>query len=87
VCCPAQTCQSHPETNLVYEDNGVGIPEETKGTIFSEGFTTGRQGLGLKLVKRMIEAYGWTIREDGVPGKGAQFVITIPRMQTRTDSS
>jgi PAS domain S-box-containing protein len=63
---------------ITYEDNGVGIPLENKTKIFSEGFTTGGTGLGLKLVKRMVEVYGWTITEEGEPGKGAKFVITIP---------
>jgi signal transduction histidine kinase len=27
----------------------------------------------------MIEVYGWTINEEGEPGKGAKFVIIIPR--------
>ncbi len=67
------------ETKLFYEDNGVGIPEADKKKIFAEGFTTGNgSGLGLKLVQKMIEAYGWTIKEVGTPGKGAIFQITIP---------
>lgn len=70
--------QHNGETKLTYQDNGVGIPQENKAKIFSEGFTTGGSGLGLKLVKKMIEAYGWTITEEGEPGKGAKFVITIP---------
>lgn len=63
---------------LFYEDNGVGIPQENKKKIFSEGFTTGGSGIGLKLVKKMIEVYGWTISEEGTPGQGAKFVIAIP---------
>jgi signal transduction histidine kinase len=66
------------KTILYYEDNGVGIPEGDKERIFSEGYTTGGSGLGLKLVKKMIESYGWTIQENGTPGKGARFQITIP---------
>ena len=66
------------KTTLLYEDNGVGIGLENKEKIFSEGYTTGGSGLGLKLVKKMVEAYGWTIQENGVPGEGARFQITIP---------
>jgi len=72
-------------TILYYEDNGIGIPIENKERIFSEGFTTGGSGLGLKLVKKMIEAYGWTIEENGVPGKGARFKITIPMTNAKIE--
>ena len=69
--------QNDPITKIVYEDNGVGIAQEDKEKIFSGDFTTGGSGHGLKLVKKMIEAYGWTIAENGIPGKGARFEITI----------
>jgi PAS domain S-box-containing protein len=64
---------------LFYEDNGVGIPEVNKEKVFQEGFSTGKTtGLGLFLINKMVEVYGWTIIEKGKPGKGAKFVITIP---------
>jgi signal transduction histidine kinase len=31
------------------------------------------------MIKRICEVYGWTIDETGVPGKGAQFTIDIPK--------
>ena len=65
--------------HVFYEDNGIGIPEENKEKIFKEGFTTGGTGLGLKLVKKMVEAYGWSIEENGIPSKGARFKIAIPK--------
>jgi PAS domain S-box-containing protein len=63
---------------LIYEDDGVGIPETEKVTIFQEGYGKGT-GYGLYLIQKICEAYGWTIRETGVPGKGAQFTMTIPK--------
>lgn len=66
---------------LVYEDNGVGILDENKSKIFISGYTTGGSGLGLKLVKRMVEVYGWTIAETGIEGNGARFEITITDRQ------
>ena len=64
---------------LFYEDNGVGISEANKPKLFHEGFTTGKStGLGLFLIKKMVEVYGWTITEEGEPANGAKFVITIP---------
>lgn len=71
---------SEPSTiKLYYKDNGVGISDDIRSLIFSEGFTTGGSGLGLKLVKKMIESYGWTIEENGILNQGARFQITIPK--------
>ena len=65
---------------LIYEDDGVGISKENKPKLFSEGFSTGGStGFGLFLIKRMMEIYGWTIAEEGTPGRGAKFTITIPK--------
>jgi signal transduction histidine kinase len=63
---------------LIYEDNGVGIPEHEKEIIFNEGYGKGT-GYGLYLIQKICESYGWTIQETGTPGKGAQFTITVPR--------
>jgi signal transduction histidine kinase len=66
---------------LIYEDDGVGIPLENKPSLFKEGFSTGGStGFGLFLTKKMIDVYGWTITEEGEPGKGAKFVMTIPKL-------
>jgi PAS domain S-box-containing protein len=65
---------------LLYEDDGVGISKADKPKLFEGGFTTGNgSGYGLYLIKRMMDIYGWTIEEEGEPGKGAKFVISIPK--------
>lgn len=63
---------------LVYEDDGVGTPKAEKEKIFREGYGKGT-GYGLYLIRKICEVYGWTIRETGKPGKGAQFTITMPQ--------
>jgi PAS domain S-box-containing protein len=69
---------------LFYEDDGIGISDTNKPKLFTEGFTTGKgSGHGLKLIKRMVDAYGWTIDEEGTPGKGAKFAITIPTAKAK----
>ena len=69
---------------LFYEDNGVGIPEANKQKLFTEGFTTGKsKGLGLFLIKKMVEVYGWKISEEGEPSKGARFAISIPKVNEK----
>ena len=63
---------------LIYEDDGVGIASENKPKLFTEGFSTGGStGFGLFLIRKMMEVYGWKITENGEPGKGAKFTITI----------
>ena len=71
---------SSGDLQLVYEDDGIGIPEENKEKLFNQGFSTGGStGFGLFLSRKMVEVYGWTITENGEYGKGAKFIITIPK--------
>jgi signal transduction histidine kinase len=68
------------DLELIYEDDGSGILASQKTKLFSEGYSTGGStGYGLYLIKKMTENYGWTIQEAGEPGKGARFVIQIPK--------
>jgi PAS domain S-box-containing protein len=70
--------------NIIYEDDGIGVPAENKPMLFKEGFSTGgTSGYGLYLIRKMIEVYGWTIEENGEPGKGAKFVMTIPKVNQK----
>jgi signal transduction histidine kinase len=63
---------------VVYTDNGCGIEEADKEKIFLEGY--GRNtGLGLYLIREILAANQISIVENGEPGKGAQFVIRVPR--------
>ena len=67
------------QTKLIYEDNGLGISLQNKPKIFTERFTTGNgTGLGLSMIRKMMDVYRWAIQETGVPGEGARFEITIP---------
>ena len=68
------------EDILIYSDNGVGVPEESKKKIFENAITAdGKSGHGLYLVRKIIEEYGWSIKETGTQDIGARFEITIPR--------
>lgn len=70
---------SSNQLELVYEDDGVGIPDNMRSNLFKEGFTSGKgTGYGLFMIKRICEVYGWTIQEKGTQGKGARFIMTIP---------
>jgi signal transduction histidine kinase len=64
---------------LIYEDDGQGINADYRSKLFKEGFSTGGStGYGLFLIKKMVDGYGWTIAEEGEPGKGVKFVVRIP---------
>jgi signal transduction histidine kinase len=62
-------------------DEGVGIPEEDQGKIFSPFYTTKKQGtgLGLSICRRIIEDHpGSSLRFTSGKGKGSTFVIAMP---------
>lgn len=67
---------------IVFEDNGVGVPPESKGQIFewAHGKNT---GFGLFLVREILSITGMTIRETGEAGKGARFEIEVPKEHYR----
>jgi len=63
---------------ILCEDDGVGVPETVKERIFEQGYGS-NTGQGLFLVREILSITGISIRENGTPGKGARFEITIPR--------
>ena len=61
---------------VVYEDDGVGIEDSEKQTIFNRG--SGRHtGYGLHLIKGILGITGIAIQETGVPGEGARFELLV----------
>lgn len=72
------------EDNLIkitVEDNGMGISEENKIKIFEPKFTTksSGMGLGLAMVKNIVETYGGSITFTSQLGKGTVFTTTFPK--------
>jgi signal transduction histidine kinase len=61
-------------------DTGVGIPEEIKPNLFKPMFTTKAkgQGLGLAVVKRLVEALGGSISFESQAGRGTRFTVSLP---------
>ncbi|KAF5065756.1 PAS domain protein [anaerobic digester metagenome] len=62
---------------VVFEDDGTGIPEEEKEAVFERGVGK-HTGLGLFLAREILALTGITIRETGVPGRGARFELVVP---------
>ncbi|KAB2834754.1 MAG: PAS domain-containing protein [Candidatus Brocadia sp.] len=71
---------------LIFEDNGIGIPRENQRHIFSPFFTTkdpGKgTGLGLSICKNIIATHGGTIILENRDGKGTKFIISLPVSET-----
>jgi len=63
---------------LVCEDDGMGITDEDKESLFLRGFGK-NTGLGLFLSQEILSITGITITENGVPGKGARFEMLVPK--------
>jgi len=63
------------------EDNGPGVPEDDKESIFNPYRTSdeSRPGLGLSIVKSIAEAHKGHVEERGTPGHGACFRIVLPQ--------
>ncbi|HEX3002092.1 MAG TPA: hybrid sensor histidine kinase/response regulator [Methanoregula sp.] len=71
---------------ILYEDDGAGVDEAEKIKIFQKGFGK-NTGLGLFLSREILEFTGISIRESGVPGKGARFEIAVPPEDVRKAGS
>lgn len=82
------------EFKIVVEDNGIGIPENKIGVIFEEfgqaDKTLSRKaegsGIGLSIVKNLVELHDGNIRVKSKENQGTQFIITIPIKNTIKDS-
>ena len=66
------------EVQIIFIDNGVGIPESIKDKIFEPKFTTKTKGMGLGLgiVKNIIDSHGGKINYSS-SSKGTKFIITL----------
>ncbi|MCK5370646.1 MAG: PAS domain-containing sensor histidine kinase, partial [Cyclobacteriaceae bacterium] len=67
---------------LIIEDNGEGIREEFQDKIFDMFYRASEKskgsGLGLYIVKEMVETLNGTIKLNSVYGEGSQFIIELP---------
>ena len=65
---------------LVVQDEGIGIAAEEVGRIFEPLYTTKihGMGLGLAIVRRIVELHKGKIQCESEPGRGTTFTITLP---------
>ena len=65
---------------IKFMDNGKGIPDDIKSKIFGEGYSYGdygRAGVGLHIVKKIVERYGGYISVEDNKPKGVAFIINL----------
>ena len=79
--------EEQDQVQLVVYDEGEGIPKEALSFIFDRFFRVnkarsrkdGGMGLGLAIVRQIVEAHGGQIKVESDMGKGTTFWITLPR--------
>lgn len=83
--------QERGAIKIVVQDSGIGIPKSQKDRLFSKffraenavGVQTSGTGLGLYMVKKIVERHGGKIVVDSVEGKGTAFIVTIPEISAK----
>lgn len=85
--------QEGDAVKIVVRDNGVGIDAEDMPKIFQRYFrartSTGipGTGLGLYLVKQIVDLHGGSIEIDSKKGRGTSLIVTLPISKNPTPSS
>ena len=78
-----------PQVTISVSDTGIGIPKEHLDEIFlpfhqldgSPRRRYGGTGIGLTLVKRIVEAHNTHLQIESVPGKGSRFQFSLPPIE------
>jgi two-component system sensor histidine kinase HydH len=80
-----------PSSALVLEvhDDGPGISDEARSRLFDAFFTTrsSGMGIGLAVVKRIVDEHGWRIEVDSKQGRGATFRVCMQSDRSEADPS
>jgi signal transduction histidine kinase len=81
-----QTVSSGIGIKIIIKDNGRGMPPDVKEHIFDPFFTTKEvgkgMGLGLSISYGIIEKHNGNIDVISEPGKGTEFIISLPKRQS-----
>lgn len=78
------------KVNISVKDTGIGIPDEMKELIFDRFIQVDKSinrnregsGIGLSLVKSLVEMHNGSISVNSVIGQGSEFIISLPDVQT-----
>lgn len=77
---------------ITVEDNGIGVPVEQQKDLFKRFFRAANakavdpegSGLGLFIVKTIVEKHGGTMNFESVEGKGTKFMFTLPLQRPKS---
>jgi two-component system sensor histidine kinase DctS len=81
--------QDEEVCSVLVEDNGPGISPEVRERMFERGYSTkegASRGLGLYLIKSIVDKGGGRIQVDSEQGRGASIMITLPMNKRGNDA-
>src|SRR5699024_5941064 len=78
------------DVHIYISDTGIGIPEESVPRVFERFYrvdkarsrNSGGTGLGLAVVKHLVDSHHGDIKVDSIEGEGTTFTVTFPIQQT-----
>lgn len=83
-----ESTRKQASLQLSIQDNGMGFEPSQEESIFGifhrlhpQTAKTAGYGIGLALCRRIAESLGGTLTAHGIPGEGATFTLTLPRVQ------
>jgi C4-dicarboxylate-specific signal transduction histidine kinase len=76
----ATNCNADGTISVAVRDYGSGLSEATRERLFEQFFTTKEEGLGmgLAIVRSIVEAHGGSIEAENAEGGGARFQFRLP---------
>jgi two-component system phosphate regulon sensor histidine kinase PhoR len=83
-----KVCVAAQDENIAFiiQDTGIGMPQDSLNHIFerfyrvdkSRSRAAGGSGLGLSIVKAIVESHKGTVKVESEVGKGSRFTVAIP---------
>jgi signal transduction histidine kinase len=69
--------------HVIVRDNGIGLPEGPENQVFEPFYTTkaSGMGMGLSIARSIVESHAGTIWATNHNGRGAEFHVTLPRLE------
>jgi len=77
--------EGEKETVVIFQDTGIGIANDEQGKIWARLYRSDKSrsrhglGLGLSLVKAIVEAHGGRVAVSSKEGAGSEFTVSLPR--------